>query len=223
MTTSRSSATFILFDLDGTLVDPAPGIIGSVQHALRMLGHAVPPDRDLTWVIGPPLRQSFARLLGSDQAVEDAVDLYRDAYSDGGLYRAAPYLGIFDVLAKLKRSDHDLFLCTAKPRPFARKVIDHFVFAEYFEEIYGAELDGRFDDKGELISHILTSRALDARDGCIIGDRANDTLAAQRNGMTSIGVTWGYGSHRELLENGATILCEQIGDLPDRVAGFLGR
>lgn len=62
----------VLFDLDGTLIDPANGIYDSVKVALRTLGVATVPT-DLSWVIGPPLRQSFAVLLGGTDRVEDAV------------------------------------------------------------------------------------------------------------------------------------------------------
>lgn len=217
----KSSTAFVLFDLDGTLVNPAPGIIGSVQYALKSLGRAAPCHQDLLWVIGPPLRVSFAKLLGEQGEVERAVELYRAAYNNGGLFRAEPYDGIFDALTSLKGAGYRLFVCTSKPLPFARRVINHFGFAEYFEDLYGPDLDGRFDEKGELITHILASRNLSADGGCMIGDRANDTLAAQQNGMSSIGVTWGYGGHRELQENGATILCENISDLPERVRALL--
>ena len=49
----------VLVDLDGTLVDPKPGLIGSIQYALDKLGHPVPPADELLWMIGPPLRVSF--------------------------------------------------------------------------------------------------------------------------------------------------------------------
>ncbi|NDV01882.1 HAD hydrolase-like protein [Pseudoroseicyclus tamaricis] len=216
------SPGFLFFDLDGTLVDPAPGIIGSVQEALTALGQPAPPHQDLLWVIGPPLRASFAKLLGEEGDVERAVALYRATYSEGGLFRAEPYEGIFEALTALKGNGYRLFVCTSKPLPFARRVIAHFGFMEYFEEIYGPDLDGRFDDKGDLIAHILHSQNLPAEEGCMIGDRANDTLAARRNALRSIGVTWGYGSHRELRENGATILCETAHQLPDKVRSLLG-
>ena len=221
MRAGRSSPRFVLFDLDGTLVDPGPGIIGSAQHALKELGRDVPPAQDMQWIVGPPLRQSFARLLGTGDMVEKAVELYRAAYGNGGITQASPYPGIFDALDRLRRKGHLLYLCTAKPLPFARRVIDHFDFAAYFDALSGAELDGRFDDKGALVDHILASRGLRAEHGCMVGDRAIDTLAARQNGMPSVGVTWGYGHRRELLENGATVLCERVRDLPDQVEQLL--
>lgn len=221
MKTAQPSADFILFDLDGTLVDPAPGITSSVQYALDKLDCTVPSARDLHWMIGPPLRQSFAKLLGSEELVEEAVELYRAAYRNGGIIQAKPYVGIFEVLKVLKSHGHHLFLCTSKPLPFARKVVEHFGFACYFDELYGAELDGRFDDKAYLISHILLSQGLKPQHGCMVGDRSNDTLAARRNDMPSVGVTWGYGDRHELHGNGATALCERVEDLPDRIGSVL--
>ena len=81
----------LLLDLDGTLVDPAPGIIGSTQYVLREFGLPVPEVADLHWVIGPPLRVTFAKLLGGDGDVEAAVRLYRERYGDGALFDATPY------------------------------------------------------------------------------------------------------------------------------------
>ena len=198
---------FLLFDLDGTLVDPARGIIGSCQSALAALGRPVPHHEDLKWIIGPPLRRSFAQLLGDADQVETAVALYRASYADGGIFQAEPYNGIFTALSDLKDDGSQLVVCTAKPQPFAQTVIKHFGFAEYFDGLYGSELDGRFDDKGDLISHLFAQEGFKATQGCMIGDRDNDTLAAGRNDMASIGVLWGYGDVRELNEGGATVLC----------------
>ena len=60
----------LLLDLDGTLVDPAPGILGSVRDALSALGADPPETDDLKWVIGPPIRESFRRLLDGRADIE---------------------------------------------------------------------------------------------------------------------------------------------------------
>ncbi|SDG69659.1 HAD hydrolase-like protein [Alloyangia pacifica] len=199
---------FVLFDLDGTLVDPAPGIIGAFKHALFTLGQPVPADEALHWVIGPPLRESFARMLGASDRVEEAVALYREVYGETGLFEAEPYAGIPEVLTDLRDAGYRLFLCTAKPLPFARRVVAHFGLDPWFEALYGAELGGRFDDKADLIAHILKEQGFSAGQGVMVGDRDNDTHAAKRNDMASVGVLWGYGSRAELVETGATVLCD---------------
>jgi phosphoglycolate phosphatase len=203
----------LLLDLDGTLVDPAPGIIGSTQYVLRELGLPVPDASDLHWVIGPPLRVTFAKLFGGAGDVETAVRLYRERYSDGALFDATPYPTMHDVLQSRVRSGTRLILCTSKVTSFARRVVDHFGYSPLLSAVYGAEPDGRFDDKGDLIEHLLKSEGLTRDQVCMVGDREHDVRAAARNGVPSIGVLWGYGGEAELEKAGATLIIREPGEL----------
>src|ERR1700740_779705 len=115
----------LLLDLDGTLVDPAPGIIGSCRHALQEMGAPVPAAAALRWVSAPPLRASFAKLLAGRGEPEQALELYRAQYVACGLYEAKPYPDIHEVLARRVRDGTKLILCTAKPEAFARRVVDY--------------------------------------------------------------------------------------------------
>lgn len=198
----------ILFDLDGTLVDPAEGIIRCCQLALTAMERPSLPAEKLRWIIGPPVRVSFARLLGGTEQVEAAVAQYRAFYSATGIFEATPYDGIRDAVAALKADGSRLFVCTSKALPFARRVVEHFGLGDLFDDIYGAELDGRFEDKGDLIEHMLERERFDAANACMIGDRRHDIAGARRHGMKSIGVLWGYGSRDELTQAGASALCD---------------
>src|SRR5215216_4845856 len=109
----------IFFDLDGTLTDPKLGITRSIQYALQKLDLPVPTQDELTWCIGPPLRTSFVQLLGGDHSADRAVSLYRERFSDIGLYENGVYDGISDVLTSLCTSGHRLFVATSKPHVFA--------------------------------------------------------------------------------------------------------
>jgi phosphoglycolate phosphatase len=184
----------LLVDLDGTIVNSAPGIIGSYQHALRCMGAECPPAGDLRWVLGPPSRRSFPKLIRPDQDVEEAVRLYREHYEANGL-----------------------FVCTAKPQGFAEKIIAHFGLAHLFEGIYGVDLEGRLDDKGLLIEHIFGVEQIDPARTIMVGDRANDMLAASRHGIPAVGALWGYGDADELRSSGATVLCPSPDDLVEGV------
>lgn len=209
-----SDPAALLFDLDGTLVDPEPGIVGSVRHALAGMGREIDPDADLTWVIGPPLRQSFATLLAGQGDPETALALYRERYGTIGLTEAAVYPDIPAALTALGRPPMRLIVCTSKPRVFAVRVLEHFGLARHFSAVYGAELDGRFDDKGELIAHLLEAEGLRADRVLMIGDRKHDVLGAARNGVPAIGVLWGHGDEAELRTAGAARLCRQPQALP---------
>jgi phosphoglycolate phosphatase len=205
----------ILFDLDGTLVDPRPGLIGSVQYALKKLGQPVPPSEELAWLIGPPLRVSFPMLLGSAERVEEAIAHYRESYVGGAMLDAIVYDGIPEALATLRAAGHRLMVATAKPHRYARPILEHFGLAGEFHAIHGPELDGTNDHKADLIAHIVRHETVDPKAAVMIGDRAFDVVAAIRNGIAAVGVTWGYGSAEELA--GAAALCSSPRELVEIV------
>lgn len=205
----------ILFDLDGTLVDPAIGITHSIQHALAKLGQPVFPQADLLKYIGPPLRQSFATMLhtGDLILVEQAMSLYRERYATVGLLENAVYPGIPALLAQLYERPVRLFLATAKPHVYARRILAHHGLEPYFAGVYGSELDGRHENKGDLLAYLLETEGLAAAATLMVGDREHDIQAARQNGLRSIGVTYGYGSVAELQTAGADVLCESVAGL----------
>ena len=209
---------YLLFDLDGTLTDPAEGITRCLRHALAELAMAAPPVEQLRRYIGPPLRDAFAELCDDPARIEDAVRCYRARFASVGLYENRLYDGIVDCLERSRHAADALFVVTSKPTVYARRIVAHFGLAGYFERVYGSELDGRFGDKAELIGHLLESEALTPARAVMIGDRKFDIAAARRHGVDSIGVLWGYGSRRELAEAGAGRLCSSPAELAAALA-----
>ena len=183
--------TALLVDLDGTLTDPAEGIIGCFRLALETLGQIAPPAAELHWIIGPPLRGCFAEALNGEGDPEEALKIYRARYSTEGLFEAFLYDGVKETLAELRASGTRLFLCTAKPLVYAERILIHFGLDQHFEGAYGDELGGRFQDKADLIAHILKREGLEADACCMWGDRKHDVLAASRNGIPTIGAALG--------------------------------
>ncbi|WP_201862109.1 HAD family hydrolase [Microvirga soli] len=211
-----------LFDLDGTLTNPKTGITRSVQYALERLGRPVPDADELTWMIGPPLIAGFTELLGGADEVQEAVRLYRERYSDVGLYENEVYAGIPVLLQDLQEKDVRLYVATSKLQAFARRILDHFELSRFFIEIYGSDLDNRNADKRDLIRHILERERFDPMDAVMIGDRKHDAIGAKANGLASIGVTWGYGSRQELLDAGVTCLVDAPQDLVEPIFMRMG-
>jgi phosphoglycolate phosphatase len=204
----------LLVDLDGTLTDPAEGIVGCFRLALEALGRSPPPAAELTWIIGPSLRGCFAEFLGAKGDPEEALKIYRGRYSVEGLFEAVVYDGVRETLANLRAAGTRLFLCTAKPLVYAERILSHFDLERSFEAAYGDELGGRFQDKAHLVAHILKGEALEPDDCCMWGDRKHDVIAATRHGIPTIGALWGYGGAEELRAAGAAALCEQPSQVP---------
>lgn len=199
----------IFFDLDGTLTDPKPGITRSIQYALQKLDRpTIPTEDELTWCIGPPLRASFVRLLGAEDFADRAVTLYRERFSDIGLYENSVYDGIAEVLTTLGQTGQKMFVATSKPHVFAERIVAHFGLRHHFEHVFGSELDGTRVDKSDLLAYALQTASVDPAKTVMIGDRSHDMVGAKNNGMTAIGVLYGYGSRDELIGAGAAHVCK---------------
>ena len=210
----------LLFDLDGTLTDPKPGIVGCIRFALDQLAIACPGDIVLAGFIGPPLRETFASLLGTDEAdpIEQAMALYRLRFAETGLYQNQVYDGVRTMLERAAVSAAAMYVATSKPAIYADRIVKHFGLAGHFHKVYGPELDGRHDNKAELLAHLLAEERIAPDAAVMIGDRAADVRAAKANGLKSVGVLWGYGSQTELVDAGADILFHTPHDLADHLS-----
>ncbi len=190
----------ILFDLDGTLTDPKEGITRCIQFALEQLEVAVPETDELTWCIGPPLPDSFSTLMDSsdESSLNQALTLYRQRFAEVGMFENMVYPDTVDSLQKIKATGFKIFLATSKPGFYAKKILDHFNLSRFFDGIYGAELDGRLSDKGELIAHILSVEKLDSEGTLMVGDRSHDIVGGKKNNVRTAAVSYGYGSEEEI-------------------------
>lgn len=201
----------LLFDLDGTLSDPSPGIVRCIVHTLTHFGRDVPPVAQLQRLIGPPLHETFAQLV-PDRARE-AVTTFRDRYGVTGLFENNVYDGIENALAALSEISDAMYVATSKPAEYAVRTIEHFNLQRFFRAVYGSEMSGERADKTELLQHLVAKERIVPGNAIMIGDRRHDVVAARANGMRSIGVTWGFGSVEELREAGADLLVDSPGDL----------
>jgi phosphoglycolate phosphatase len=207
----------VLFDLDGTLTDPVEGITRCLNYALERMSVPLPTREELQLHIGPPLRSTFSQILKTtDEAkVEKAVVLYRERFAEVGMFENEVYEGVPEMLARLQSSAKKLFVATSKVNVYTERILKHFELSGYFDGVYGSELDGRFDNKADLIRHILASESLVAEETLMVGDRKYDITGAKENRCFAAGVIYGYGSAEELTAAGADYLCHSPHDVAE--------
>lgn len=205
-----------LFDLDGTLTDPALGITNSVLHALRSFGIPEPPRESLYPFIGPPLTESFMKYFGfTEEDAKAAVTVYREYFSTKGLYENEVYAGIPELLRTLKAAGCCLAVASSKPEVFVKKILEHFALDTYFDVIAGSELGGARVAKADVVTEALARLGLpdDRRDVWMVGDREHDVLGARENGLPCIGVRYGYANAGELEAAGARHIADTVEEL----------
>ncbi len=191
---------YILFDLDGTLTDPKVGITKAVQYALEKNNIKEDSLSTLEKFIGPPLKDSFIEFYSFDEKKSlDSIQYFREYFKEKGIFENQIYLGIEDLLKRLKQNDYKIIVATSKPLVFAKTILKHFKMIEYFDLIVGSNLDGTLVDKGEIISYVIDYLKIkNLKEVIMIGDRKYDVIGAKKNNIDSIGVLYGYGSMEEL-------------------------
>ena len=210
----RKDYKYILFDLDGTLTDPKEGITKSFQYALKHFG-IYEELVNLEKFIGPPLHDSFRDDYNfDDEKVEEAVTRFREYFAETGIFENKIFPNVKEILEYLYESGKVLLLATSKPTVFAERILKHFEIDQYFKYVGGSNLDGSRSEKNEVIDHVLETCNISSMDEVImIGDRKYDVLGAQKIGVDSIGVLYGYGSLEELKEANPNYIIENVEEL----------
>ncbi len=214
MSPSTERPGLVCFDLDGTLVDPLLGVTNCLRKTCETFGLPLPPEATIRDWIGFGMRESLASLPGlADPArLEAALDFYWERYREDGVFEHELYPGVFHLLHRLKRQGHRIYIVSAKPVLFARRIAYQFDLNLIFDDIFGSTLKGKWQPKTEVLAG-LTRQGTIWPSGVFIGDRGVDMEGARTHGLEAIGVTWGYGTREELLRAGAEHLFDTVPDL----------
>ncbi|MBP3301287.1 MAG: HAD family hydrolase [Clostridia bacterium] len=209
----------ILFDLDGTLTDPAEGITKSVEYALNQYGISVENREALLPFIGPPLIDSFMEFyeFSKEQAVE-AVEVYREYFRVKGMFENEVYPYVPELLQALKNQGKTLLVASSKPEEFVKTILKHFGLLDYFDFVGGAAMDETRTKKEDVLRYVFAeANVTDLQKAIMVGDRKFDVEGAHAFGMDAIAVTYGYGSREEL----TAARPEYLADSPEEVETVL--
>lgn len=211
----------VIFDLDGTLVDPAGGITGGISLALQEMGLPVPEQAVLNSMVGPKLSDSLLRLAGvPGELVDETIHRYRRHYKETGIGQSRLYPGVFDLLEFFAESGRPVAVATQKPQSIARLVLDHHRIADFFVSIRGAADDesakaNTAPGKVAIVGAALAD--LHSQPAVMVGDRHQDVAGAMANGLDCIGVSWGFAPDGELEKAGAVAVVSTALELRTRI------
>lgn len=205
----------ILFDLDGTLTDTVLGVTNSIKYALSQFGITEQSQEMLVSFIGAPLFVAFQEHYSmSEDEARQAIALYREYYSETGIYETTVYQGIPTLLEQLKNSGKRLVVATLKPTHFAEMVLKQYDLREYFDFVFGPDLKSENLTKTEIISNALAELPeIPKKNIVMVGDRFHDIAGAEKNGIDSIAVSYGFGTMDELQQAGPTYMAASAEEL----------
>jgi len=218
--TSTTPPDIVLFDLDGTLTDAAPGIVNGMRIVFERFDIEQPDEATMRSYLGPPLAVTWREFYDfTNDQITEALAIYREYYHDVGMFENEVFDGIPELLEHLNNDGITLATATSKPDFSATRIIEHFGLREHFTFIGAANLEGTRDSKALVIEHTLDQLNATANSHSIVmvGDRHHDVHGAKEHGINTIGVLWGYGDSDELTEAGAIVLVSDTVALRDEI------
>lgn len=205
----RRTWSAVLFDLDGTILDSAPGILTSLVDTFNHIGLPVPPQDELIHYIGPPLLDSLQKRAGlSPEDARKTLAIYRQDYRKDGAFDAAVFPGVVGLLESLKAAGVPVAIATSKPEDQTLRILEHFDLMQYLTAVSGSSEDEARSSKADIVGRaveLLQAAGADTSLSVLIGDRIYDVEGAAAHEIPAIIVEWGYGSPEEAKGAMATV------------------
>lgn len=206
---------YILFDLDGTLLNTYKGVSNGVRYTLEYYGLPVPEEKDMRKYLGPPLRDSFSRFAGiPNEKLDEAIAKFREYYFDKGVMEYDFFEELKPTFAKLREMGCKLAVATSKLEKGAFIILEDADLTNEFDFICGSTQDESRSSKDQVITHVLEHFGIaDKSEVLMVGDRDNDIVGAHKNGIKCCGFLSGFGSLEEMQEYGADYVIRFISEI----------
>ena len=202
---------YILFDLDGTIINSQQGVTRCVQYALKSIGIEENDLTKLTCFIGPPLTLMFGEKYGITGAEAEALcEKYRERYDTTGIYECELYEGMEHLLINLRSKGYKIGLASSKPETACLEILKHFQILRYFDCVTGASLDASRREKVLVLQEAFRRMQISCpkQDAILIGDTKYDVIGTRKAGIDCLGITYGFGTRQELEEAGAVAILD---------------
>lgn len=204
---------YILFDLDGTLVDSREGITDAYQYAFAAMNKKVPSLEEVRPAIGLGLKNGFMHFFDQcEKQADEAIYHFQDRYKQRGILLNTVFPGVEQTLQRLIDNQASTSIATMKVQENAEKVIESLGMNHLFDFINGTEVTAKVSKK-DVISNAL--KRLDVPEHekhlvIMVGDTVHDITGAHDNGIASIAVSYGYGSDEEMIAEKPTHICQSF-------------
>jgi len=184
----------IIFDLDGTLVDSAPGVTASLSYAFNE--NNIEPSISLTSeLIGPPLRETLRLLCpNADHSMLERLSAsFRSHYDSFGYLQTISFPGVEQMLRSLSGTKYALYIATNKRQQPTLRILNALGWTELFDRVVSPDsVDPALPSKSAILSHLLSEAQLDPNECLYIGDRLDDYKSAMEIRTHFALAEWGF-------------------------------
>lgn len=212
---------YLIFDLDGTLIDSSEGIVDAVNYSLRMMAQPEQPSERIKKYIGYPLSQMYA-----DFTDIPSSELYRHfrVRANRSVVESSELLpGVEATLKRLQQQGYKMAIATTKVRCNLDAIIAMFDWDQLFDVTLGGDEVPRIKPEPDIFRMAIEQLGAGPDEALVIGDTTNDILAAQAVPMPVVAVKSPYESPAKVLALTPDHFMESITQLPELLRNGQGR
>lgn len=223
-----ATSPLIVFDLDGTLVDTAPDLVGALNFVLQREGLPLVPVTSARTMIGAGARKLIERgleLEGQTRSVQeidrllaDFIAYYKDHIADA----SRPFDGLYAALDELEDRGFKFAVCTNKLEGLSKLLLDKLDMTGRFLAICGADTFGVAKPDPTILRQTIDRAGGDVSTSIMVGDSGPDVGVARRAGIPVIGVTFGY-TEIPIADLKPDIVIGRMQELPGAVEALFAR
>lgn len=196
--TSTTRLPFVLWDLDGTLIDSARDITNAANAVRAEFGRPPLDEATLLTFVGEGSARLMQRVMGDDEprsVQEKALRLFLERYGDALCVHTQPYPGIDAIVRRLEGRQA---ICTNKPGVFARRLVEHFGWNGLFREVIGGDEVRHRKPAPEMVDVVLERTGVARSEAIFVGDTSIDIDTARAAGLPMVCVSWGLRPRSEI-------------------------
>ena len=204
----------VFIDLDGTITESGQGCMNAVRYMFDKVGYEENDEARIRSFVGPPIKKHLIDAFGfSEERAAATYAYYREYYLDKGIHESWLYDGIEKALHAIKASGKALYIATSKPEAMALPILERYGLLPLFDEVFGARHEEGIYDKTQVLQHGVSRLGSAPANAVMVGDRCHDIIGGRAVGFDTIGVLYGYGDRKELLEAGPDFIIDSVADL----------
>jgi phosphoglycolate phosphatase len=209
---------FVVFDLDGTLIDGYAAIGDALGYAMEQMGLPAPSPQSVRGMVGHGLEKLLEEAAGAGRAAQ-GVRLFRQRYPQVAVEKSFLLPDVPQVLALLEARGHPMAVASNKPAPFSRLILDAKGVGARFCAVGGPDEETPAKPDPTMLRRLMRDSGASRQETIVVGDMEVDFEFARAAGCRVVLIPGGSRSREQLAGVDADALLERIGDLPAWLEG----
>jgi phosphoglycolate phosphatase len=213
-------AEFLVFDLDGTLIDGYDAIRDALAFAMERFGEKPLPLERVRKMVGHGLDVLLEEAVGRECAAE-GVRLFRERYAKVAVSKTRLMPDVPKVLAALAELGYPMAVASNKPAAFSRLILEACGVGKYFLEIAGPDAHTPAKPDPAMLRRLMAAAGAEPGRTAVVGDTEVDFEFGRAAGCRVALVPGGSRSVEELSRVPADVLLSRLAELPAWLSGNL--